>query len=73
MKHGRLAVRKLLLLLKTDTENQVAVIEALAALADDSTEEVVADAIYRLRYHKDKQVRRAVEVALNKLQNRKNP
>jgi HEAT repeat protein len=71
MKHGRLAIPKMILLLKTDTaQNRIAVIQGLAALADETTEEIVTAAITSQRYHKDESVRRAVEIALNKLQNK---
>jgi hypothetical protein len=47
-------------------------IHTLVALADKTTEEAIADAIGGQRYHADEQVRRAVDDALNKLQNKKN-
>jgi hypothetical protein len=71
MKHAKLAVRDVLALLKTDTPaNRVAAIETLTALADDSTEEVIAETIVAQRYHEDETVRKAVEAGLNKLQNK---
>lgn len=74
MKHGKLAVPTIIRLLNTEiTENRIAAIEALTALADESTEEIVAAAIARQRYHKEERVRKAVEVALNKLENRGKP
>jgi hypothetical protein len=74
MKHGKLVVNKIILLLNIDVaENRIAAIEALAALADDSTEEILAVAIAGQRYHKEESVRKAVEVGLNKLQNREKP
>lgn len=74
MKHGKLAVPRILVLLKLDTPaNRIAAIEALTTLADESTEEIIADAIATQRYHGDEAVRRAVEVALNKLENKQTP
>jgi HEAT repeat protein len=74
MKHGGLAVHPLIALLNTDTdENRVAAIHTLAAVADKNTEEIIAVAIARQRYHKAEKVRRAVEKALNKLENKRNP
>jgi HEAT repeat protein len=71
MKHGKLAVRTIIALLKTDTPaNRIAAIETLTALADESTEEVIAHAIAALRYHEDESIRRAVDAALNKLQSK---
>jgi hypothetical protein len=71
MKHGKLVVRKIAVLLNTDVaENRIAAIEALTALADDSTEEILAAAIAGQRYHKDEGVRQAVDIGLNKLQNK---
>jgi HEAT repeat protein len=68
MKHGRLAVPSILKLLRTDVpENRIAAIQTLTVLADGSTEEILADAIARQRYHPDERVRRAVDLALNKL------
>jgi HEAT repeat protein len=74
MKHGKLAVRNILKLLKTDSPaNVVAAIETLTALADASTEEVIADAIRAQRYHEAERVRNAVDTALNKLKNKEKP
>ena len=74
MKHGKLAVPKILALLRTETPlNRIAAMETLAALADESTEEIVAEAIAAQRYHKEESVRRAVDAALNKLENKQNP
>jgi HEAT repeat protein len=74
MKHGKLAVPRIIALLKTDTSaNRILAIEALAALADESTEEVIAGAIVAQRYHDEEIVRKAVETALNKLANRSKP
>jgi HEAT repeat protein/DNA-directed RNA polymerase subunit RPC12/RpoP len=74
MKHGKLAVPRILILLKLDTPaNRIAAMEALATLADQSTEEIIADAITAQRYHHDEAVRRAVEIALNKLENKQSP
>jgi hypothetical protein len=42
-------------------------------LADESTEEVIAVAIATQRYDDDENVRKAVEVALNKFQTRAKP
>jgi hypothetical protein len=72
MKHGKLAVSTILKLLKTDNANRVLIIETLTALADESTEEIIADAIAAQRYHEDARVRQAVDVALNKLKNNQN-
>jgi hypothetical protein len=73
MKHGKLAVAKILALLKIDTSaNRIAAIETLAVLADESTEEIIAEAIAAQRYYDDKDVRGAVEAALNKLENKQN-
>jgi hypothetical protein len=47
-------------------------IETLTALADESTEEVIATSIATLRYSSDEVIRRAVETAVNKLQNKAN-
>ncbi len=74
MKHGKLAVPRILALLKMDIPiNRIAAIKALAALADESTEEIIAEAIATQRYHNDASVRRAVETALNKIENKQNP
>jgi HEAT repeat protein len=74
MKHGKLAVPKILALLRMETPlNRIAAMEALAALADESTEEIVAEAIAAQRYHNEESVRRAVDAALNKLENKQNP
>ncbi len=74
MKHGKLAVARILALLKVDTPaNRIVAIETLTVLADESTEEIIADAIAAQRYYDDKEVRRAVETALNKLENKQNP
>jgi HEAT repeat protein len=68
MKHGRLALPNIIRVMKTDApENRVAAIEALTALADGSTEELLAAAIAGQRHHADERVRNAVDVALNKL------
>jgi hypothetical protein len=72
MKHGKLAVPKILALLKTDIPaNRVIAIETLTALADPSTEEMIAETIAAQRYHAEETVRKAVEAALNKLQSKK--
>ncbi|GEM_PF-4285811 len=72
MKHGKLAVPQIIALLKIDiSANRIAAIATLTALSDESTEEVIAAAITAQRYHDDAAVRRAVEVALNKLENKK--
>jgi HEAT repeat protein len=69
MKHGKLAAPKVLYLLRSDVPaNRIAAIEALVALADESTEEIIAAAINAQRYHSDEAVRRAVEAGLNKLE-----
>jgi hypothetical protein len=69
MKHGKLAVTRIIALSRTDTDgNRVAAIGTLAALADGSNEEVIAAAINAQRYHPAEPVRRAVALALNKLQ-----
>jgi hypothetical protein len=74
MKHGKLAVRKILTLLKTDIPGiRVAAIKVLTVLADESTEEIIAAAIAAQRYHEAEIVRQAVEVALNKLENGQKP
>lgn len=74
MKHGKLAVPRILVLLKHDTPaNRIAAIEALTVLTDESTEEIITDAIAALRYHPDEAVRKAVETALNKLENKQAP
>lgn len=74
MKHGKLAVPKILALLRMETPpNRIAAIETLAVLADESTEEIIADAIASQRYHNEESVRRAVDAALNKLENKQNP
>jgi HEAT repeat protein len=74
MKHGKLAVSRILALMRIDVpDNRIAAIEALTALADESTEEILADAIAAQRYHDDEKVRRAVESALNKLENKQAP
>jgi HEAT repeat protein/phage FluMu protein Com len=74
MKHGKLAVSRILALLRIDLPvNRIAAIEALVVLADESTEEIIAEAIAAQRYHNDEGVRRAVETALNKLENKQNP
>jgi HEAT repeat protein len=74
MKHGKLAIPRILALLRIDLPvNRIGAIEALAALADGSTEEIIAEAIVAQRYHNDEGVRRAVETALNKLENKQNP
>jgi HEAT repeat protein len=74
MKHGKLVVKKIILLLNIDSsENRIAAIEALTSLADESTEEILAVAIAGQRYHKEERVRKAVEIGLNKLQNREKP
>jgi HEAT repeat protein len=72
MKHGALAVPALLRLLQADTtDNRIAAIQVLVALADKKTEETIAEAISAQRYHKEEKVRRAVDEALNKLENKK--
>jgi HEAT repeat protein len=72
MKHGKLAVARILALLRIDIPvNRVAAIETLVAVADESTEEIIAEAIHAQRYHNDEIVRRAVEAAENKLENKK--
>lgn len=74
MKHGKLAVARILALLKHDSPaNRIAAIEALAILADESTEEIIVDAIAAQRYHDNEEVRRAVDSALNKLENKHEP
>jgi HEAT repeat protein len=75
MKHGKQFVKKITALLVIDdvADNQVAAIRTLTALADASNEETIAEAIARQRYHKEEKVRQAVEFALNKLKNSKNP
>jgi HEAT repeat protein len=74
MKHGKLAVPRILVLLRLDTPpNRIAAIETLTALADESTEEILFDAIAAQRYHDDEGVRKAVETALNQLENKQNP
>jgi HEAT repeat protein len=71
MKHGKLAVAKVLYLLRIDVPaNRIAAIETLAALADESTEEVIAAALNAQRYHSDEAVRRSVEAGLNKLEDK---
>jgi HEAT repeat protein len=73
MKHGKLAVPRILVLLRQDTPaNRIAAMEALAALADESTEEIIDAAIAEQRYHDSEEVRRAVEAARNKLENKHN-
>jgi hypothetical protein len=74
MKHGKLALRDILKLLKTDTPaNQVAAIQALTTLADESTQEIIAAAIAAQRYHDEESVRKAVDTALNKLRSKEKP
>jgi len=74
MKHGRLAISKIIKLIKNDNaENRIAGIRVLANLVDESTEEIVTDAITDQRYHEVEGVRKAVEEALNKIQNKRNP
>jgi HEAT repeat protein len=74
MKHGRLATSKIMKLIKTDyPDNRIAGIRALADLVDPSNEEIVTDAIAGQRYHEEESVRKAVEEALNKIQNKRNP
>jgi HEAT repeat protein len=73
MKHGRQAVPKIIRVLQFDDLNRVAAIQALAALADESTEDAIRNAIAAQRYHQRAEVRRAVEVALNTLQNKQKP
>jgi HEAT repeat protein len=74
MKHGKLAVSKLMVLLRTDIpDNRIAAMEALTALADGSTEEIIEAAIAAQRYHNDERVRKAVEAALVKLENQRTP
>jgi HEAT repeat protein len=74
MKHGKLFVERITRFLsKNSTETpeiRIAAIEALSELADQSTEEILAEAIAGQRYHKDERVRKAVEVGLNKIENR---
>jgi hypothetical protein len=71
MKHGKLAVKKILALLTVEgAENRVAAIQALAALADASDEEMIAEAVAAQRYHPQENVRQAVEVALNKMKDK---
>jgi len=68
MKHGRLAVRHIIPMLRVEGDaNRAAAVETLAALADESNEEIVAAAIAGQRYHDSETVRRAVELALNKI------
>lgn len=72
MKHGGLAVSKLITLLKTEmTTNRIVVIKTLTIIADKKTEEIIAAAIGAQRYHKEESIRKAVEEALNKLENKK--
>lgn len=74
MKHGKLAVPKILALLRAEVpRNRIAALNTLAELADESTEEIIAEAIASQRYHEDEAVRRAVDAALNKLENKQNP
>jgi HEAT repeat protein len=74
MKHGRQYVPRMLRLLKTESPHGlIAVIEALVALADMSNEEAIVEAISNHRYHEMESVRKAVEVALNKLESKQNP
>lgn len=74
MKHGRQSRAKILALLKSDIPgNRIAAIAALVALVDESTEEQFSEAIRGQRYHQDAEVRKAVEVALNKLEYKKKP
>jgi HEAT repeat protein len=74
MKHGRLAAPRILVLLKIDiSANRIAAIEALTALADEGTEEIIYKAIHDQRYHPDAEVRQAVELAKIKLENKQNP
>ena len=64
MKHGRLALKRLLLLVKTDEPDiRVAAIQTLVALVEASTEEIVTEAITTQRYHPEEKVRKAVETA----------
>lgn len=70
LKHGRQAVTKIIAILKYDEANRIPAIEALSVLADQSTEDAIREAIAAQRYHPREEVRRAVEVALNKLQNK---
>lgn len=73
MKHGKLAVPKILSILRVETPaNRIAALDTLAELADESTEEIIAEAISKQRYHADEDVRRAVDAALNKLENKQN-
>jgi HEAT repeat protein len=72
MKHGRRSIPKILNLIAFDsTSNRLAAIETVVAMADESTEEVIATAIAGQRYHHDERIRKAVEIALNKLQQKK--
>jgi hypothetical protein len=74
MKHGPTVVNKIVKLLKTDAPYiRSAAMEALTTLVDDSNEELITEAISSQRYHEDASVRRAVEIAMNKLQNKKKP
>jgi HEAT repeat protein len=74
MKHGKLAVPKLLALLRVDLPAlRIATIETLTDLADESTEEIIYEAIRAQRYHNDESVRTAVDTALNKLENKHDP
>jgi hypothetical protein len=74
MKHGKLVVPAIIARLKTDTPaNRVAAVEALTGLADDSTEEMIHEAIAGQRYHDEESVRRAVDAGLNKLRNKHKP
>src|SRR5437588_5909336 len=71
MKHGPLAIKKLITLIKTDTtKNRIAAIHTLSVIADKSTEEMVTAAIAGQRYHAEESIRKAVEEALNKLENK---
>jgi HEAT repeat protein len=69
MKHARQSLSKIIAVLKADTpRNRIAAIQTLTALADESNEEAVVAAIASQRYHDTEAVRKAVEIALNKLQ-----
>lgn len=71
MKHGKLTVRQVISLLKTDPTNRIIAIETLTVLADESTEEIITDAISAHRYDERADVRQAVETARNELENKK--
>jgi HEAT repeat protein len=74
MKHGKLAVPRILALLKSDTPaNRIVAMETLVALADESSEEIIAAAIAAQRYHDKEEVRQAVAAALNKLESKHDP